>query len=472
MKRYIVEPQIENGEISIGTEGSETSVLIGEVAETGGQKRVHFDATKEFVTLIIGKRGSGKSHTLGALLEGLCTTQSETSISRVAKRRGVLLLDPMGNFWTTVLPLRGDGPPRLREQFNQLDGWGIQPEDVNVRVWIPAGCRLPISHPDIEEFHLHVGDLDVHDWADLLRVDTLRDPQGILLAEAHEAVTQTGWRGATGTWHVPKNTYQVQDLIEYIEFEKQRQGQGMSEHHANSLRALLRDLRGLGRQPIFQGLGTSLTTLIQEGNLGILLLPSRVGHDLRRVITRILVRRILKDREIAAEIQNRLDFEGDRLPSIEKARLEEGLGRCIPRTVLALDEAQELLGEEGGEARQALEDYCLRGRGIGLSLALATQTPAVSAISAKVRKQVDTCFIHQLLTREEIEITENNMQAQMPDKIALKQREFSYDRLIRSLDVGQCVVASATTVTAREGQGRAFVMNVRPRIRVHGGEVS
>ena len=472
MKRYIVEPQIENGEISIGTEGSETGVLIGEVAETGGQRRVHFDATKEFVTLIIGKRGSGKSHTLGALLEGLCTTQSDTSVSHIAKRRGVLLLDPMGNFWTTVLPLRGDGPPRLREQFNQLDGWGIQPEDVNVRVWIPAGCRLPISHPDIEEFHLHVADLDVHDWADLLRVDTLRDPQGILLAEAHEAVTQTGWRGATGTWHVPKNAYQVQDLIEYIEFEKQRQGQGMSEHHANSLRALLRDLRGLARQPIFQGSGTSLTTLVQEGNLGILLLPSRVGHDLRRVITRILVRRILKDREIAAEIQNRLDFEGDHLPSVEKARLEEELGRCIPRTVLALDEAQELLGEEGGEARQALEEYCLRGRAIGLSLVLATQTPAVSAISAKVRKQVDTCFIHQLLTREEIEITESNMQAQMPDRIALKQREYSYDGLIRSLDVGQCVVASARTVTAREGQGRAFVMSVRPRIRVHGGEVS
>lgn len=471
-KRYIVEPQIENGQIFIGTEGNETTVLVGEVAETGGQRRVYFDGTKEFVALIIGKRGSGKSHTLGALLEGFCTIRNESTISQVSKRRGVLLLDPMGNFWTTVLPLRGDGPPRLRQQFDQLDGWGIQPEDVNVRVWIPAGCRLPISHPDIEEFHLHVSDLDVNDWADLLRVDILRDPQGILLAEAHEAVTQTGWRGNDGMRHPAKNTYQVQDLIEYIEFEMQRQSQGVSQHHANSLRALLRDLRGLSRQPIFQGSGTSLRTLIREGNLGILLLPSRVGHDLRRVITRILVRRILKEREIAAEIQNRLDFEGDCLPEPEKLRLEEELEQCIPRTLLALDEAQELLGEEGGEARQALEDYCLRGRGIGLSLVLATQTPTVSSISAKVRKQVDTCFIHQLLTREEIEITEKNMQALMPDKIVLKQRKLSYDGLIRSLDVGQCVVASARTVTPRENQERAFVMTVRPRIRVHGGEVS
>ncbi len=471
-KRYIVEPQIENGRVYIGTEGIETSTLMGEVAETGGQRQVYFDATKEFVALIIGKRGSGKSHTLGVLLEGLCTTKNETSISQVSKRRGVLLLDPMGNFWTTVLPLRENGPPRMKEQFKRLAGWGIKSEDVNVRAWIPAGCRLPLSHPAIEEFHLHVADLDRHDWADLLRVDTLRDPQGILLAEAHEAVTETGWRGVSGVWHAAKNDYQVQDLIDYIEFERQRQNHGMSEHHANSVRALLRDLRGLARQQIFQGLGTPLTTVIQEGNLGILLLPSRIGHDLRRVITRILVRRILKEREIAAEIQNRLDFEGDGLSAAEKARLEEELRRCIPRTVLALDEAQELLGEEGGEARQALEDYCLRGRGIGLSLVLATQTPAVSAISAKVRKQIDTCFIHQLLTHEEIEITEKNMQAQMPDKITLKQRECSYDGLIRSLEIGQCVVASAKTITAREGQGRAFVMNVRPRIRVHGGEVS
>src|SRR3989304_9474756 len=102
-KRYIVEPQIENGQVFIGTEGNETTVLIGEIAETGGQRRVYFDGTKEFVALIIGKRGSGKSHTLGALLEGFCTSRDNTTVSQVSKRRGVLLLDPMGNFWTTVL---------------------------------------------------------------------------------------------------------------------------------------------------------------------------------------------------------------------------------------------------------------------------------------------------------------------------------------------------------------------------------
>jgi hypothetical protein len=470
--RYIVEPAIENGGVTVGTEGNETRVFIGELAETGGSRRVYFDASKEFVTLIIGKRGSGKSHTLGALLEGLCTTLDETSISHITKRRGVLLLDPMGNFWTTILELRGNGPPRMREQFTRLEEWGLHPESVEVRVWIPAGCRLPISHPCIEEFHVHVGDLDVHDWGDLLGVDTMRDPQGILLAEGFDAVCHAGWRGQDGVWHAANANYVLDDLITYFENERERETEGESEHHATSLRALLRDLRGLAREPVFQGMGTPLTNLVQTGVLSILLLPSRVGHDRRRVITRLLARRILKEREIASEIQNRLDFEGEMLGQEEKVSLVNALEHCIPRTVLAIDEAQELLGEEGGEARQALEDYCLRGRGIGLSLVLATQTPSVSAISAKVRKQVDTCFIHQLLTREEIAITESNLQAPMPEKVVLRQRACGYDSLIRSLETGQCVVASARTSTARDGQGRAFVMNVRPRVRVHGGEVS
>jgi len=463
---------IENGSVTIGTDGNETRVLMGELAETGAPRRVHFDASKEFVALIIGKRGSGKSHTLGALLEGLCTTLDETSISQITRRRGVLLLDPMGNFWTTVLELRANGPPRMKEQFDRLEEWGIRPEDVKVRVWIPAGSRLPISHPNIEEFHLHVGDLDVHDWGDLLSLDTMRDPQGFLLAEAFDAVCHAGWRGQDGAWHAAKADYRLDDLINFLENERERETQGVSEHHATSIRALLRDLRGLAREPVFQGTGTPLTNLVQTGVLSILLLPSRVGHDRRKVITRLLARRILKEREIASEIQNRLDFEGEHLGQDDRASLSNALERCIPRTVLAIDEAQELLGEEGGEARQALEDYCLRGRGIGLSLVLATQTPSVSAISAKVRKQVDTCFIHQLLTREEIAITESNLQAPMPEKVVLRQRACSYDNLIRSLETGQCVVASARTTTARDGQGRAFVMNVRPRVRVHGGEVS
>ena len=97
-KTFIVDPALPNCDVTVGSEGNQSVVYLGQVAEFGGARRVFFDASKEFVSLIIGKRGSGKSFCLGSLLEGLCTANPETSISRIAKHRGVLLLDPMGNF--------------------------------------------------------------------------------------------------------------------------------------------------------------------------------------------------------------------------------------------------------------------------------------------------------------------------------------------------------------------------------------
>ena len=96
------------------------------MAEFGGARRVFFDASKEFVSLIIGKRGSGKSFCLGSLLEGLRTANPETSISRIAKpHRGVLLLDPMGNFWTSLFPVRGDSTPRFASIFAYVRGLAV-----------------------------------------------------------------------------------------------------------------------------------------------------------------------------------------------------------------------------------------------------------------------------------------------------------------------------------------------------------
>lgn len=201
-----------------------------------------------------------------------------------------------------------------------------------------------------------------------------------------------------------------------------------------------------------------------------MMLPSRIGHDLRRVLTRLLIRRILKEREEASQIRNRLDLQPE-IAEKEKAQLESRLTSLIPRTVLALDEAQELIGDEGHEARQALEDFCLLGRNYGLSMIMATQRPTVAAISAKVRAQVDTTMVHSLMTQQDIDMTWRDMQSAWPESIKLRDRDLTYSSLIRSLGVGQAVVSSSHIRLDQEGVlPRSFVMNVRPRVCVHGGE--
>ena len=204
------------------------------------------------------------------------------------------------------------------------------------------------------------------------------------------------------------------------------------------------------------------------------MLPHRVGADLRRVITRLITRRTLREREEASQIQQRLSVE--QLSAVDRAALEGELRDRIPRSLLALDEAQELLGDGGGEARAAIEDFCLLGRNYGLSLVIATQRPTAGAISTKVRSQADVQLIHRLLTQDDIELSRQNLLGAYPDEVRDGVRALQFEDLLRGLDRGQLVVSTsnAGSVGGRrdaERVNRIMIANVRPRMTVHGGEV-
>lgn len=466
-RQFRVDPKLGSGEVFVGTEGTGTRLLVGTAAEPGAS-RVWFNASKEFVSLVIGKRGSGKSHTLGALIESLATTAAQTSISTHETRRAILLIDPMGNFWPTAIPVSEAGPPKVKRQWEAVREFGCDVVPISAEIWLPAGFEQPTDAPGIRPFTLHVSDLDAQDWADLLRTNLVRDPQGIALSDAYDRVTEVGWTDNKHRFHAPTDAYMVRTLIDCLGHMREDPA---SDHASQTLRALIRTLEGFARMPLFSGPGTPLRDLLIEGRVSVLMLPLRVGHDLRRVLTRVLIRRILRERELASQIRQRLDVE--RLNHADRAQLTDALQQRIPKTVLAVDEAQELLGDEGGEARQALEDFCLLGRNYGLSLILATQRPTTGAISPKVRSQVDTCFVHRLLTQEDIDNTNKNLLSAFPREIRAGDRSLQYPELVRSLEIGQAIVTSSSM---SNGNGvsvpnRVIVVNVRPRVTVHGGEV-
>lgn len=463
-RQYIVDPQV-HGEVTVGTEGTATRVYLGHLAETGPRRKLYLGGSQEFVTLILGKRGSGKSYTLGAILEGFATTKDETSISKHTERPAVLLLDPMGNFWTTAYPVTSDGAEKVRRQWQSLEGWDCQPEPISVSIWLPAGFKNENDPPGIREFRINLPDMDAADLADLLGLNLIRDPQGAALHEAYSAVTQEGWIGGDNKFHNPTSNYGFSDLIDYVETLRT---QGGGDYQLSTLKALLKNLKALERQPTFSGNGTPLTDLLVPGNLSVLMLPLRIGPDLRRVITRLVIRRMLREREQASQIRQRLDIE--KLDASTRTRLEQEIRNRIPKSILALDEAQELLGDEGGEARRALEDYCLLGRNYGLSLLLATQRPAATAISSKVRSQVDLYLIHRLLTQEDIDTCWSNLLAVYPDEVREGERKLDFSALVRSLERGQLIV-SPSYAKGNDPIRRILIGRVRPRITVHGGEI-
>lgn len=463
-RQYVVAPQF-SGDVFVGTDGDDTKVYLGQVAETGVPRRIYFGGSQEFVVMIIGKRGSGKSHTLGTILESLATREQNTSISNLRTRRAALLLDPMGNFWTTAHLVSREGPEKVRKQWASLDGWNCKPEEVDVAIWLPAGFKTANDPDGVQEFRIRISDLDAADVADLIGINLMKDAQGAALAEAFIAVTQEGWSDG-GPFKPAKPDYAFSDLIDYLDYLR---GQNNSDHQPATLRALIRSLRALERQPVFSGMGTPMTELLKAGRLSVLMLPLRVGDDLRRVVTRLLIRRILREREQASQIRQRLDVET--LDEKTRGRLEGELAQRMPRSILALDEAQELIGEEGGEARQALENFCLLGRNYGLSLILATQRPLASAISSKIRSQVDLQIVHRLLTQDDINVSQANLLALYPREVTDGNNDLDFAQLVRSLDRGQAII-SASHARAKDPIDRIIVARIRPRITVHGGEVS
>src|SRR5659263_240946 len=78
---------------------------------------VYLDALKPHAILICGKRGYGKSYTMGCMIEELAMLPSNINIA-------TLVIDTMGIFWTMRHP--------NSKESDILSKWGFSPAGVDV----------------------------------------------------------------------------------------------------------------------------------------------------------------------------------------------------------------------------------------------------------------------------------------------------------------------------------------------------
>jgi hypothetical protein len=71
-------------------------------------------------------------------------------------------------------------------------------------------------------------------------------------------------------------------------------------------------------------------------------------------------------------------------------------------------------------------------------------------------------LVHKLTVQGDIDYIRKNIKSNLPEEVKYGNAILGFDELIRSLDVGQALVSNTET-------DRAFIMDVRPRISVHGG---
>ncbi|MEA1994415.1 MAG: DUF87 domain-containing protein, partial [Euryarchaeota archaeon] len=402
---------------------------VAELSEDGKYygKRVLVDSISPHAIFICGMRGSGKSYTLGVLSEEIALKNDAV---------GVIIIDPMGIFWSMKQENKVDSEKVVLEE------WGLDPTGVDsVKAFIPKGQKKEAPKATWDEiFTMKPSELTVEDWCltfDMDRFGTM----GLLVDKALECVRE-GYSTKKGK-HIERKmkNYSVDDLIYAIENAKSIHSKGKGFKSATR-RALTARLKGAKNWGLFDKSGTELNDLSRRGQISVIDI-SFLENNVRALVVGILARNILNKRKMVS----RQEASGG------LSTITEG----IPITWLLIDEAHILVPGGGRKtaASEALLEYVRQGRQPGCSIVLATQQP--SAVDSKILSQTDILFCHKLVYGDDIKAVTRRMPSEIPPM--LKNKEF-----IQNLPIGTVIIGDK-----QEETSRSFLARIRPRVSQHEG---
>ena len=93
---------------------------------TSLSNKILMDVARSHVLLVAGKRGSGKSYTLGVIAEELSNLPKE-----VSQNIASLIFDTMGIYWT--MKYQNEKDKEL------LSTWNLQPKNLPIKIFVPFG---------------------------------------------------------------------------------------------------------------------------------------------------------------------------------------------------------------------------------------------------------------------------------------------------------------------------------------------
>jgi uncharacterized protein len=373
---------------------------------------VYVDALHPHVVLICGKRGYGKSYTIGVVVEELARLEPE-----VRRHLGVVVVDTLGIFWTMAY-----GAGRKPGTNGGEKNGGIP-----VRLFVPQGAveRARGLGVRVLPYAVRVADLSASSWCRMFSVSPL-EPVGIVLSQAVEAVRERS------------SSFSLFDLQEWLE-------------RCSTADPLLRSAAGMlfstaASWGIFSEEGVRLEEIVRPGEVTVLDLSYLQSHELKDVVVALLA-----DGVFDARVMARKAYEQERLGL-------EARGGGMPMVWLAVDEAQVFLPAGGGSrCREVLVGKWMRqGRQPGLSLVMATQRP--SAIDEEVFAHSDLVICHRVTAQEDLDALARIRPQYLAGDIGGLIRQLG-------LEKGVAVLLDDTSESAH-------VVRVRQRLTWHAGEES
>jgi len=380
---------------------------------------IWLDVARSHVILVAGKRGSGKSYSLGVIAEELSDLPDE-----VKNNIAPIIFDTMGIFWTMKF--------KNEKEIQLLEEWQLKTKELPINIWVPAGYfeeyekrGIPVN----KKFALAVPELDIEDWLSIFSLQ-MTDPVSILIQRILSNL---------------KENFDLDDLIDLT--SKNIEADDKTKKAAISLFEAAKSWKVFASRA---DRPTKISELVIAGKTSVLdlsMYSSTSAFNVRALIIGLVSKKLFDQRMLARKKEE--------IDSIQHGIGSLGEKREMPLVWLFLDEAHEFLpANEKTPASNALIQLLREGRQPGISMVLATQQPGV--IHRDVMTQSDIIIAHRLTNKKDLEALNEMMQT------------YLLENLQKSMANLPDLKGSA--IILDDNSERLYPVRIRPRFTWHGGE--
>ncbi len=386
------------------------SLLLGKEMGSGSLVRIPCGTSQRI--LVCGKTGTGKSYTLGVLVEEL---------ARIGKDI-VLVVDAQGIFWSTAQPNESHSESDTLWEFDR------EARGFNVNVLIPGDPvqqygdaeiveKLERRGINIQELRLNPSDLSPEMWCDLFNLD-INALMGIML---FKAVRQCGRRLG--------KEFLIDDIA--AEVSKAR-GLDQTKEAIQRKLDMAHDWQIFGEKRYRE-----IWEILRPDAINILDLSviAQGRYGLRNLVLAVLATFIFRMRTIA------------------RRREALGLASDIKKVWLAIDEAHNFCPSGRSTlSKDILIRWAKEGRQPGLSFIVASQQPA--AIDAEILTQCGIRIVHRITSKDDFRAIDALSQEYLSEGLPNRIKQLN---------------GPGQTLLIDDERESVVPVQVRPRQSLHGG---
>lgn len=375
---------------------------------------VYVDVLRPHVVLICGKRGYGKSYTIGVFIEEIGRLEE-----KLRRNLGVVVIDSLGIFWTMRFP--------NKESVEGFRRWGCKPEGIDINLLVPKKFVGEYRKKGIDtgSFSIRVSELSPYHWCQLFNVKST-DPFGVVLTRAVLKMQSLSTQ------------FSVAELLECIQNDERS-----SDNVKGAAENFLTIAESWG---VFDRDGIPVTDLVSRGRITVIDVSHLPDPSLKVIVASLIGEKIfeerVRERKVHEQKKMGLDVE------------EKG----IPMVWLAVDEAQLFLPNNRDVLSKDvfINEWMRQGRQPGLSLIMATQRP--SALESEVLSHSDMIICHRLTAQEDLDALSRIRPTYMHGDIKESIKKIGDEK-------GVALVIDDTSESTH-------VIKIRPRLSWHGGAES